>query len=143
MSPLRASSIPLRSRSISGLQRPISRAAARFSAKLAESHPDCHSYQVLYADWVASLRCIADGECRLVAALSSRRVCKDVRDRDRRIEMLRVRLASSASPASHCNKSNARFLDFTGGLATLNEDKIAAAAALGCGEADPRDLVVQ
>ena len=105
-----------------------------------------------YADSVGSLRCIADGESRLVVTHSPRRARKDERDRRRKLERLRDRLARSSSPASQCSKGNARFLDFPEGRAELNEEKIAAAAAWdglrgivawGCGDADPRDLVVQ
>ena len=88
-----------------------------------------------YADSVGRLSCIADGECRLVFTHLPRRACKDAQNRDCRIE-----------------RRSARFLDFPGSRVALNEDKITAAAAWdglrwvvawGCGEANPRDLVVQ
>ncbi len=96
--------------------------------------------------------CIEDGECRLVVTHSSRRARKDVHDRERRIAKLRASLDRSRKPASHGNRGTARFLDFPDGQVRLNGEKVAEAArwdglrgivAWGCGETDPRDLVIQ
>ena len=100
----------------------------------------------------ARLREIGTGGGRLIATYSPKRARKDERDRARRIERLRARLAGNGSAAAQCGRGAARFLDFPDGKVRLNEEKIAAAArwdglrgimAWGCDESDPRDLVTQ
>ena len=108
-----------------------------------------------YAPWgesAGSLREIETGGGRLIATHSPKRARRDGRDRARRIERLRARLARSGTAAAQCGRGAARFLDFPDGRVTLNEARIAAAArwdglrgimAWGCDDADPRGLVTQ
>ncbi len=118
--------------------------------------PDPDSYSAWSRDGcsrsIGRYLCIEDGECRLVVTHSSRRARRDVHDRERRIDRLRASLNGSRKPASHGNRGTARFLDFPDGQVRLNEEKVAGAArwdglrgivAWGCGETDPRDLVIQ
>ena len=117
---------------------------------------DADRYRAWDRDGEAGLidryRCLEDGERTLIVTHSPRRARKDAHDRARQIEKLRERLRQSRKPAAHGQRGAARFLEFPDGRVRLNEDKIAEAArwdglrgvvAWGCGDADPRDLVLQ
>ncbi len=77
---------------------------------------------------IGSFLCIEAGGRRLVVTHSPKRARKDARERERRIEKLRARLEASDTPASLSSRGGARFLDFPGGKARLDEAKVAEAA---------------
>ena len=105
-----------------------------------------------HSDSIGSYRTIDDGERRIVVTHSPKRARKDGYDRENALKKLRMRIAKGEGPSSFSSRGTARYLKFPGGRVEICPKKIKEEArwdglggivAWGCGQVDPRELIVQ